>query len=426
VLFAAVNVARNLGVDPELELRQASQRFVERVERAEQLAAENAQLKSQKGGSDKLSAELATEKAKVGQLQTQLAALQKTAEGTSKLAQDLQAEKAKVRDLEQKVAAASKGAGDSGKLTQELAAERTKVQQLQSQVQTLQAAAGEAVRAAQDLANTRAKVKELEDRLAKGGAAAPAPVSAAAGQNEAKLKAEITQLKAEIDNLKKSAGGKEVEALQKKNNDLTLRVRTLEQRAAELDYYINENSDLRRRLEELEAIAIEAKQMRRRIIDLEAQAFAMSAARSMDKSPSSSAPISVAPPSYRSADKRLEHLLEEGMQSLIREETGGRLVVLADTRGLMIASAGESRYENELAAAASVASEVSERIRNLLPISEPHIMHLVDVNNVVMRTRWLRWQEETLALSVLGFRDETPDPVEEKVIKSVTKLFGYG
>jgi MazG family protein len=41
VLFALVNVARHLNVDPELELRRASRRFVERVERAEQLAAEN-------------------------------------------------------------------------------------------------------------------------------------------------------------------------------------------------------------------------------------------------------------------------------------------------------------------------------------------------------------------------------------------------
>jgi MazG family protein len=39
VLFAAVNVARHLGVDPELELRQTSRRFVERVERASELAA---------------------------------------------------------------------------------------------------------------------------------------------------------------------------------------------------------------------------------------------------------------------------------------------------------------------------------------------------------------------------------------------------
>jgi MazG family protein len=39
VLFAAVNVARRLNVDPELALRAASVRFVSRVERAEQLAA---------------------------------------------------------------------------------------------------------------------------------------------------------------------------------------------------------------------------------------------------------------------------------------------------------------------------------------------------------------------------------------------------
>jgi MazG family protein len=39
VLFAAVNAARHLGVDPELELRRASKRFVSRVERAAELAA---------------------------------------------------------------------------------------------------------------------------------------------------------------------------------------------------------------------------------------------------------------------------------------------------------------------------------------------------------------------------------------------------
>jgi MazG family protein len=39
VLFAAVNVARRLNVDPELELRAATKRFRARVEQAEQLAA---------------------------------------------------------------------------------------------------------------------------------------------------------------------------------------------------------------------------------------------------------------------------------------------------------------------------------------------------------------------------------------------------
>jgi MazG family protein len=40
VLFAAVNVARRLNVDPELALRWMSDRFVSRVERAELLAAD--------------------------------------------------------------------------------------------------------------------------------------------------------------------------------------------------------------------------------------------------------------------------------------------------------------------------------------------------------------------------------------------------
>jgi MazG family protein len=41
LLFAAVNVARRLNVDPELELRRATQRFVARVEEAERLAAKD-------------------------------------------------------------------------------------------------------------------------------------------------------------------------------------------------------------------------------------------------------------------------------------------------------------------------------------------------------------------------------------------------
>jgi MazG family protein len=43
VLFACVNAARHLGVDAELELRQASRRFVARVERAAELAADEGQ-----------------------------------------------------------------------------------------------------------------------------------------------------------------------------------------------------------------------------------------------------------------------------------------------------------------------------------------------------------------------------------------------
>ena len=41
VLFAAVNVARHLNVDPELALRTVSDRFVARVEEAERLAADD-------------------------------------------------------------------------------------------------------------------------------------------------------------------------------------------------------------------------------------------------------------------------------------------------------------------------------------------------------------------------------------------------
>ena len=43
VLFAAVNVSRRINADPELELRRATERFVQRVEQAEQLALADGQ-----------------------------------------------------------------------------------------------------------------------------------------------------------------------------------------------------------------------------------------------------------------------------------------------------------------------------------------------------------------------------------------------
>jgi uncharacterized protein YabN with tetrapyrrole methylase and pyrophosphatase domain len=44
VLFAAVNVARRINVDPEVALRAMTRRFVERVERAEAFAAEEGKV----------------------------------------------------------------------------------------------------------------------------------------------------------------------------------------------------------------------------------------------------------------------------------------------------------------------------------------------------------------------------------------------
>ena len=44
VLFAAVNVARRINVDPELALRAMTRRFVDRVERAEAFAAEEGKV----------------------------------------------------------------------------------------------------------------------------------------------------------------------------------------------------------------------------------------------------------------------------------------------------------------------------------------------------------------------------------------------
>jgi regulator of replication initiation timing len=403
-------------------LRAQTEQLRASAQRADQLAAENAQLKTRPGGADpKVAAELATEKAKVTQLQNQVVALQKTAENTGKLASDLTAEKTKVRDLELKLAAAQKGSGDVGKLAQDLAAEKAKVQQLQAQIATLQQAANEAARLGLELANARTKVNDLEAKLAK------APAGGGASSQELdRMRADNNNLRGELDILKRTAiSSKDHDALKKTNNDMALRMRTLEQRASETDYYANENSDLRRRLEELEAIALEAKQMRRRITDLEAQAFAV-AAQKKDKGAAGKTAGGQLQTAAKGGEMRLEQMLEEAMSTLVRDDTGGRVAVLSDTRGLLLASAGEGKYSAELAAAASVVAEIAEKVRTLLPFSEPQTLHISDVNNVIVKTRWLRLDDDTLALSVLGFSDDLPDPIEDKAAKTVTKLMSYG
>jgi MazG family protein len=52
ILFAAVNVARRLNVDPELAVRSMTRRFVERVERAEQFAADEGKVFAELGLDD--------------------------------------------------------------------------------------------------------------------------------------------------------------------------------------------------------------------------------------------------------------------------------------------------------------------------------------------------------------------------------------
>ena len=54
VLFAAVNLARKLKVDPELALRAASDRFRDRVEAAEHLAASDGRDWNDLGPEDQL------------------------------------------------------------------------------------------------------------------------------------------------------------------------------------------------------------------------------------------------------------------------------------------------------------------------------------------------------------------------------------
>ncbi len=124
------------------------------------------------------------------------------------------------------------------------------------------------------------------------------------------------------------------------------------------------------------------------------------------------------------AEVRLENLLEGNLEALVQEETGCRTAVLADLRGLLIAASGDITYQDELAAAASLTTYTTERIRQLLPMGEPLAITMMDVNRVVLRAHWLRWQNEAFLLTTLGVAPDTGDGRDERVQTIISELLG--
>ena len=122
--------------------------------------------------------------------------------------------------------------------------------------------------------------------------------------------------------------------------------------------------------------------------------------------------------------EKLENLLEGNLDALVREETGCRTAVLADLRGLLIAASGDITYQDELAAAASLTTYTSERIRQLVPMGEPLSIELMDVNRVVLRIHWLRWQNDAFLLTTLGVAPDAADVRDAHAQAIMSELVG--
>jgi hypothetical protein len=165
------------------------------------------------------------------------------------------------------------------------------------------------------------------------------------------------------------------------------------------------------RVEELTATAREVEELRHRVAELSAQGFATR----LSEPPPPSRP----PPEGAS----LGTVLERELGRLVDREDGCRLAVLADPRGLLIASSPGAAYPHEVAAASSLTTYASDRLRELLPLGAPASLELYDDNGLCVRTRWLRVDGECFLVSTVGVVD-THDPEAQMLTARLGDLIG--
>jgi hypothetical protein len=240
--------------------------------------------------------------------------------------------------------------------------------------------------------------------------------AAAAEARVAALTDELSKARAAADAGR--AGAPDLAELQRRGLEVSMKLRTLEQRSGEIDRREAENADLRRRVEALSASAAEAEELRRRLRDLEAQGYARHPLDSLHEI--EEMPVSEGKP-------ELETSLALGLRDLAVREGRCRAAVLSDTRGLLIAAYGEADHRIELAAAASLTTTTVERLRELIPLGEVTSVVLVDQNDLVLRTRWLRWDDECFVLSTLGpGAPAFDDSAAEALRTQLSELIGAG
>ncbi len=261
----------------------------------------------------------------------------------------------------------------------------------------LQKATAATVRLANEAAALRAKATEHERT-----AALLATTRAAASALEAdaqRLREENDRLRGAVAALERErADAPDLATAQRQRLEMSMKLRALEQRAEEMARREEENAELRRRVDALAGAAAEAEALRREVKDLTAQGFARRLAER--------------PPSPRDGDDdevpdsagmlQLATSLELGLRELCKREPGCRAAVLSDMRGLLIAAYGEAGHRDEMAAASSLMTYLAERLRELVPVGEPASLALTDGNEMVFRTRWLRWEDECFLVSTLG------------------------
>jgi hypothetical protein len=290
---------------------------------------------------------------------------------------------ARLREVEMRAAGAETRAHELGAEVQRARAD-------------LQKATAQAARLTGELAALRARAAE-SDRAA----ALLTATRAAADATEAtaqRLRDDNERLRGTVAVLERErAAAPDLATAQRQRVEVAMKLRALDQRAEEVARREEENAELRRRVDTLAAAAAEVVALRAEVRDLTARGFAKQAT---DGLPEDAGWDDDVPDSEGMLE--LETSLELGLRELCKREPGCRAAVLSDLRGLLVAAYGEPGHRDEMAAASSLMTYLAERLGDLVPVGEPTSLALTDGNEVVFRTRWLRWEDECFLVSTLG------------------------
>lgn len=332
--------------------------------------------------------------ARAQQLEAKVAELQRKAS-------EADARQREVQQLTAQLAAAQAKSNEAPHLAQQLAAAQARLAQVDAkeaqQLAVAQAHAGQAQQLAQQLTTVQGQIRDARAAL----------VSAEnRGQEATRLREDNTGLRAQIAELQRSSqeaphGATEA---QRRDVEMGLKARALAQRNEEFDIHIAEIESLRAKVDSLTDAANETVGLRERVRDLEAQGYAAQIARGdgWTKRPAKS----------NAGPDRLENMLQNKLEAVVVATKGCRTAVLADLRGLLIAASGDTNFQDELAAAASLTTYTTSRLQELFPMGKPMALEMVDINRVTLRVDWLHMDDDSFLLTTVGLAPD-PNPVRE-------------
>lgn len=357
-----------------------------------EIARHRESVASLEGGRDKAAEELRAAEEKLRAAKTRIVALESTAREIDSLrkenralapaAKELESARDRVRELEAALSQAEAKAA-SAQASVEWAkssdADRERERALRDkEVRQLEA----------QLRETRAQIVTLESSV----------------RDVERLRAENSSLRVELTELERQKSldpGMDLPNFQRKNAELSLKERLFEQRMAEFERQAEENHALRMKVEHLDVIRAENEALTRRVQFLEAHSFAHLGPRRPTERPGLTHTVDPARP----------ELIDDTLAELVRE-AGCRVAVLSDLRGLLIAAAGDQAHQEELAAAASLSTFATERMRELLPMAEPEVLEWIDSNRVALRASWLRTEDDAFLLTTLSVDAPADSPVD--------------